>query len=331
MKSKRLRIFTFVSLSIFLGILLSGVVLITASNLIHNKQHNQIQLVEQFTYSNLGDNAKLLSKQLRGAVELEFLTITDDSGNVLYRYIEPEYNAPLITPILKSLSIYTEPASLITSNEELHIEFHSSYDQFLRPFTHLLYFMFFAPGLILGINMLIKVNNSAKTLPGKDEGDHPAKDNKLDKLTGLPGGPEFIEHFESLIKEKQGLHNGHFLLIRATQLQHLNFNLGYPAGDRYIQLIGFAITAQLTKDTNLQAFKLNGFDFGLILPNYSAEQSEQLISQITEQFKESFLEENVSSELSIATLFYDETTDVTTLVAQANAQVDAEPEDTKAV
>jgi GGDEF domain-containing protein len=318
MKSKRLRIFTFVSLSIFLGTLLSGVVLITASNLIHSKQHYQIQLVEQFTYSNLGDNAKLLSKQLRGAVELEFLTITDDSGNVLYRYIQPEYNPPLITPILKSLSIYTEPASLITSNEELHIEFHSTYDEFLRLFTHLLYFMFFDPGFILAFNILIKGNNSTKKLPPQEE---LAKDNKLDKLTGLPSGPEFIGHFESLIKDNKSAQTGHFLLIRATQLQHLNFNLGYPAGDRYIQLIGMAISTQLTKDDDLEAFKLNGFDFGLILPNYSAEQSEQLMLQITEQFKGSFLEENVSSELNTAILFYDETTDATTLVAQANAQV----------
>lgn len=328
MKPKRLRIFTFILLSIFLGILLSGVVLITASNLIHNKQHNQIQLVEQFTYSNLGDNAKLLSKQLRGAVELEFLTITDDSGNVLYRYIEPEYNAPLITPILKSLSIYTEPASLITSNEELHIEFHSSYDQFLRPFTHLLYFMFFAPGLILGINILIKGNNSTKLLiaPGNT-----AKDSKFDKLTGLSGGPEFIEHFENLTREKQGLHTGYFLLIRATELQHLNFNLGYPAGDRYIQLIGMAINDQLTKGRNLKAFKLNGLDFGLILPNYSIEQSEQLILQITEQFEGAFLEENVSSKLSITTLSYDETTDANTLVEEADAKVEAKSEESKAL
>jgi GGDEF domain-containing protein len=371
MRSKRQRISIFVLFSIALGIALSAVVLITASNLIHSKQLKQIQLVEQFTYSNLGDNAKLLSKQLRAAVELEFLSITDNNGNVLYRYIQPEHNYHLITPILQSFSMYTEPTSMITSNGELYIEFHSSYDEFLRLFTGLLFFMFFAPTIILGLNSVIRVRHPVKQ---KVEVNDDIENEQIkDKLTGLPTGPIFIQEFELLLhsntnssntedsnnetavkqtkknKSKKGsakkkyqnkvaekngnskaselkqskaeINNaGYFVLIRATELQFLNFNLGYPAGDKYIQLIGQAISTQVLKDPNVKAFKLNGLDFGLILPNYSAEQCDHLIAEISAQFTASFLELDIPSKLGFATLSYDTKTDLTQLLALADTQ-----------
>jgi len=385
MRSKRQRIFIFVLFSIILGLALSAVVLITASNLIHSKQLKQIQLIEQFTYSNLGDNAKLLSKQLRAAVELEFLTITDDNGNVLYRFIQPEYNYHLITPILQSLSMYTEPTSLITSNGELHIEFHSSYDEFLRLFTALLFFMFLAPSIILALNAVIRVRHPIT--PKIEMNDDIENEEIKDKLTGLPTGPIFVQEFELLLgadgadkdasieesaikesvpkekalkqnKSKKGAarkksqkkgaasnnaskgpatkktplqeskaevnNTGHFVLIRAMQLQFLNFNLGYPAGDKYIQLIGLAISTQVLKDPTIKAFKLNGFDFGMILPNYSKEQCDHLISEISVQFKASFLELEVSSTLGFAALPYDNTTNLTTLLSQADTLADVQ-------
>lgn len=330
MNLTRLRILRFILLSLVLGSLLSGVVLITASNLIHNKQQNQIQLVEQFTYSNLGDNAKLLSRQLRAAVELEFLTITDNSGNVLYRYIQPELNTPFITPLLRKLSIHTEPTSLISSNGELYIEFHSSYDEFLQPFTFLLFIMFFSPSVILGLNTFIKLVNSnqqnVSNEPQSKEPSDTAKPSTRDKLTGLPTGPEFIDYYQNFMQTQPNLQQGYFVLIRATQLQYLNFNLGYPAGDRYIQLIGQAITSQIAKDHSLQAFKLNGFDFGLLLPNYTQEQTEHLLSQIGYQFKSTFLEQNVSTDLTKVTMLYNETTSLSTLLSQADAQADVDQE-----
>ena len=357
MRSKRQRIFIFVLFSVTLGLALSTVVLITASSWIHSKQLKQIQLVEQFTYSNLGDNAKLLSKQLRAAVELEFLTITDNNGNVLYRFIQPEYNYHLITPILKKLSMYTKPVSIITSNGHLHIEFHSSYSEFLRLFTGLLFFMFFAPTVILAINRVIRVRAPIKA---KIEIEN---DEIKDKLTGLPTGPIFIQEFELLAhanknssnteasdnkttsKDKQNKpkkgspkknakkkssskinaaknNTGYFVLIRATQLQYLNFNLGYPAGDKYIQLIALTISTQVLKDPTLKAFKLNGFDFGMILPNYSTEQCDRVISELSAQFSASFLELDVSSKLGFAALPYNNTTNLTTLLSQADGEAD---------
>lgn len=317
MRSKRQRIFIFVLSSIVLGLALSAVVLITASNLIHSKQLKQIQLVEQFTYSNLGDNAKLLSKQLRAAVELDFLTITDHNSNVLYRYIQPEHNYHLITPILQSLSMYTEPTSIITSNGELYIEFHSSYDEFLRLFTGLLFFMFLAPTIILGLNSIIRVKHPFKQNAQLD--DELENQQIKDKLTGLPTSPIFIQEFEFLV-DKNKSNKGHFILIRATQLQHLNFNLGYPAGDKYIQLIGVSISTQVLRDPSLQAFKLNGFDFGLILPNYSKKQCKHVIDEISAQFKASFLELDVPSKLGFATFSYDKKTNLTKLLALADKQ-----------
>ncbi|MFT6528786.1 MAG: GGDEF domain-containing protein [Psychrosphaera sp.] len=324
MRSKRQRVFTFIFLSIILGVMLSGVVLITASNLIHNKQQNQIQLVEQFTYSNLGDNAKLLSKQLRAAVELEFLTITDNSGNVLYRYIQAEGKLPLITPILKRFSLYTEPTSLISSNGELYIEFHSSYDEFLQPFTGLLFFMFLAPSLILGLNSIFKTNKIMNnSLSGQESGNKykNVDDQQVrDKLTGLATGPLFIKYFEQMLSDTQVNQSGYFVLIRASQLEYLNFNLGYPAGDRYIQLIGSAISTQLIKHPTEQAFKLNAFDFGIMLPSYSKQQCDTLINHITEHFTDSFLEQDVSAKLGVAALPYDNKTSLTTLLSLADNQ-----------
>ena len=72
--------------------------------------------------------------------------------------------------------------------------------------------------------------------------------------------------------------------------------------------------------------KLNGFDFGMILPNYSKEQCDHLISEISAQFKASFLELEVSSNLGFAALSYDSKTNLTSLLSLADTQADVQDE-----
>lgn len=348
---KNKRFLTFVIIfSIFMGGAFATSALIISSELIKNKQLQQKALIEQLLVSNLTDDAKVLSRQLRASVDFEHLTITDTSNNVLYRYIKDHSKRPTLSFLLKKAELYTPIQRLKSSQGKLIIEFQSSYQQILIPLTLIVVIAGFAPMMLTMMiylvaelvqdkrqSKLVKVFEdylSKRTLPKDnpselepflplldklkssdyDVANEQDNDVKFDKLTGLATGPEFVHFYQSKIKV-----SGKFFLFRAKNLQQINFEQGYAIGDKYIQLLAKGIWQSISMSEDCHLYKLNGLDFGVLLFDNQLS-SEQLVKQTLDNCNALLEQANISAEIAWAELEFNPSTPLEQLLENADQQ-----------
>ena len=327
----KLRNLLFIQLviSLLLGALLAVSGLYMGSNLIKSEQLYHKELIQQFSYSNLVDDPKLLSKQLRASIDFEFLTIKDREGNILYSHKQNPGDRPVITSALEAAALYTSPVSLSSDEGNLLIEFHSSYTDILSLLTIAILVLVLMPFIVvlfsfvmfrsamhqmftsLSENLAQTINSfiKSKSTEGNEELAHlPPQFSALtsaigklnaffkntlqeyeksanelkseafkDSLTELPNRTQFVEYFEEKIaasgKENQF---GILLLLRATELQHINQSKGYQDGDKYIKGLSEILKTIAGTYTKSSLYRLNGSDFGMILPNTTIKEAEAL-------------------------------------------------------
>lgn len=202
---KKSKFFIFVIVfSLFMGLAFASSALLIASKLIQSKQLQQKALITQLLHSNLNENAKVLTKQLRASVDFEYLTVTDTDNNVLYRYIKDPKLRPALSYVLKHFDLYTPVQRVKTSQGKLVLEFQSSYSQILVPLSVIVLVALIAP-----IMMLLLIYFIAEYV----------QDKRLEKIATLlervlleetenksSKNEDKLEHFSSLIekvKQKQ--------------------------------------------------------------------------------------------------------------------------------
>lgn len=284
--------------SLFMGLSFATASLFITSNLISAKQLQQKALIEQFAMSNLSDDAKLLSKQLKASINFEFLTITDTNNNVLYRYMKDQNKLLPISLLLKKLNLFTPVQRVKTNPGNLVIKFQPSYEVLLKPLSVITLIAFSAPIMLSFLVYLLAeyvmdkrlnrisaqleslIHNNTKKKPPKNipkqiaqfdfvikgleklqqasNSDAFEPDDTVDKLTELPTGLEFIKFYQQEVHD-----SGTFVLIRCKELQQINLKQGYRAGNQYIQKIAESLKQLSNEDILL--FKLNGFDFGVLI------------------------------------------------------------------
>ena len=351
-RSRRFLIFV-ILFSLFMGGAFATSALLVSSELIKNKQLQQKALIEQLLVSNLTDDAKVLSKQLRASVDFEHLTITDTNNNVLYRYLKDHKQRPTLSFLLKFFDLYTPVQRLKSAQGKLVIEFQSSYQQLLVPLTLIVTIALFAPMMLMlliylmsevvqdkrqsklisiideylfeqsstnakaqqkAIQPFLPVLNKLKILKSQDEPHSNDSDVKFDKLTGLATGPEFVHFYQSKIKV-----SGQFFLFRAKDLQQINLNQGYPTGDKYIQLLAKGIWQSISMSEDCHLYKLNGLDFGVLMfdPNVNPN---TLISAVTSSCQALFNDANITANISCAVLEFSPNTPLEQLLANADQQ-----------
>lgn len=294
------RFFTFVILfSLFMGAAFASSALLITSKLIEHKQLQQKALIQQLITSRLTEDAKTLSRQLRASVDFEFLTISDVNNNVLYRYIKDHKQRPTLSFVLKYFDLYTPVQRLKSSQGKLVIEFQSSFSQVLLPLTLITVMALFAPIMmtlliyliaefvqdkrlekviyVLEQKLLVNPNYTPTKYVNKlqkfqsllDKIEEKRKENqvvneeplaKVDRITGLPSGPEFIHFYRNKVK-----FSGHFILVRAIDLNALNLSHGYKEADKYLQLIAKAIWQTFSFASDCHIYKINESDFGIII------------------------------------------------------------------
>ncbi len=108
-----------------------------------------------------------------------------------------------------------------------------------------------------------------------------------DSLTNLPNRTRFVEFFEGEITNSEKPNPfGVLALLRATELQHINQSKGYQEGDKYIK----GLSAILEKVTNTynggKVYRLNGSDFGLIIPNITIKEADSMAQNIHSRLNE---------------------------------------------
>ncbi len=132
-----------------MGLAFASSALLVASKLIESKQLQQKALIIQLLHSNLNENAKVLTKQLRASVDFEYLTVTDTDNNVLYRYIKDPNLRPALSYVLKYFDLYTPVQRVKASQGKLVLEFQSSYSQILVSLSLIVLVALVAPIMML--------------------------------------------------------------------------------------------------------------------------------------------------------------------------------------
>lgn len=353
--------FSFIAIfSIFMGGSFAASTLLITSNLISTKQIQQKSLIEQLAISNLSDDAKLLSKQLRTSIQFEFLTIKDTDNNVLYRYIKDKKQLPVITKVLKHFDLFTSVQRVKTSPGKLVIEFQPSYEQLLIPMTVITVIAFAAPIMLCLLIYLLtgavmdkrmeKVTKHLELLAKSTDSEVTSKlspkhikpfenvissiellkenpatndDPNLDSLTNLPSGLKFVTEFPTLIQAVDNDNYNAFVLVRATSLQKINLNQGYKSGDQHILDINKHLKSYV-ESKRAQLYKLNGVDFGalLSLPKGSdaVNRTQSLSDEISQLLERQLSSNGQDKNIKVVVIELAPNTQLEQLLSEADAQ-----------
>jgi diguanylate cyclase (GGDEF)-like protein len=106
----------------------------------------------------------------------------------------------------------------------------------------------------------------------------------LDDLTGL-GNRRFLES-QVTARLRRGTENniqGMFLLLQVHNLQQLNDENGFEAGDTLLKRISQLLLETINHVNNFAAARLTGGDFGIFLPDINQEEAERTCEAISNQ------------------------------------------------
>ena len=103
-----------------------------------------------------------------------------------------------------------------------------------------------------------------------------------DQLTGLGNRVRFNKDFTLLLdSEQKTIHTGLLCFVRTTQLNTINKEHGFKAGDEYISKIAEHLRQSVSRIQTAKIYRINGADFAVLLPN----QTESTVSLFAEEFK----------------------------------------------
>ncbi len=95
-----------------------------------------------------------------------------------------------------------------------------------------------------------------------------------DPLTGFPNKNRFIQFYEETLREEDTAEFGVLAMVRASELMTINQARGYQAGDDYIIKIAQLIKAASIDFKSPLFYRLNGSDFGVLLPHVTLREAE---------------------------------------------------------
>lgn len=101
-----------------------------------------------------------------------------------------------------------------------------------------------------------------------------------DPVTDLPNRNRFNAFFEQLLQQASEKDYGIFAITRCTELQILNQNYGYHAGDQYLKEVADILKEITTPYKNSQLFRLNSSDFGIFLPGVTPKEAESFAERL---------------------------------------------------
>lgn len=337
-KLRNLLVIQFVS-GIFIGLIVVIVGLFMTSALIEQQQIENTKLVQVLADNNITGDAKVLSKQLKDAIDLESLLIKDREGNQLYSFDDTSAIRPTLATLLVEIDLYTKPRTVATNSGNLIIKFHSSYAAVLTPLFDVFLGLFFLPVIVILVSFglfksFVKVtftqtseriaevitkisknkpidnSDTFKKFPlqfgatisalkrlGKfvnntlSEFEKSSSELKIeafkDSLTNLPNRTRFVEYFESeVINSDKQAPFGVLALLRATELQHINQSKGYQEGDKYIKGLSEILSKVIHTYNGATIYRLNGSDFGMIIPNITIKEADSMAQNIHSRLNE---------------------------------------------
>ena len=102
----------------------------------------------------------------------------------------------------------------------------------------------------------------------------------LDPLTGLGNRRWFDQQLQFRLTTQEGVARGTLILVALQQLDRINAESGYQAGDRLLQRIAELVGQQASHHADCQVARISGAEFGLIVTNIDVSEAETLASTI---------------------------------------------------
>jgi len=359
---------------LFIGLVLVLLGTFMTSALIEQQQIENTKLIQVLADSNVTGDPKVLSKQIKDAVELDLLQITNQEGNQLYNFEQNKSKQPVLVSLLRQADLYTKPRTVATNSGNLIIKFHSNYSAVLSPLFDVFLGLLFLPIIIILVSfglfksfikntfsktsdeladLVTKITNN-KTLDGKSdfnklplqfgstisalkrlgkfvnntlsEFEKSASELKIeafkDSLTDLPNRTRFVEYFESeIINSDKNTPFGVLALLRATELQHINQSKGYQEGDKYIKGLSEILEKVVHTYNGASIYRLNGSDFGIIVPNITIKEADVMAQNIHSRLNEYMRASELSAIGSMGIVSYGKDKPLGELLAAADTAI----------
>lgn len=332
----------------------SASVLLITAQFAANKQLQQKALISQLLQTYITADAKNLSKQLRYAVDFEYLTITNTNNDVLYRYIKPTSEQSPISFILKQFDLYPSAQRLKTDKGNLIVEFQSAFVDLLTPLSVILLLAMFAPIMMMLLiyyvaqyvqdkryeklsaylyqrlvaqeqaSSLDKVkgvehfNQLIEQLAQSDSKPQQAQtsyEQNIDPITGYSTMAQFQHFYQHKVKV-----SGRLILVRMSHIHALRISGNEQMANQYAQLIAKAIWQTFNFIEDCHTFRLNEQDFALLLfePNVDLERLlEELVllaDSLTKQHR-------LRARLTTVNIAFERSLALTELLAQAEHKI----------
>ncbi|CAM5211877.1 EAL domain-containing protein [Alishewanella longhuensis] len=107
-----------------------------------------------------------------------------------------------------------------------------------------------------------------------------------DPVTALPNRNRFVQTYEEQIHDSTQPEFGTFAITRCTELQSINQTRGFHEGDQYVKEVADIIKRIASTYKENKVFRLNGSDFGIILPKVTSKEAENFAQQLQSRFNE---------------------------------------------
>ncbi len=88
-----------------------------------------------------------------------------------------------------------------------------------------------------------------------------------DAVTGLPNRDAFMNHLQTALTREDAAPLGALLIVRLTDLDEINRQLGYGTGDLLLKRVASILSEHCARHTEHIAARLNGADFALLAPD----------------------------------------------------------------
>jgi diguanylate cyclase (GGDEF)-like protein len=146
-----------------------------------------------------------------------------------------------------------------------------------------------------------------------------------DVLTGLGNRRFLIAQVNAVMKDASKMAKGGFQLIQVHDLQDINTEKGYEAGDALIRRAAQIIREAAAQWRNGVAARLNGGDFALLLPNIDEEGNKRLAEDIAHRLARLSIEQLSPSDhiCNIGALYYSTPTTLDHLLAHSDGALSA--------
>ncbi|WP_232824821.1 EAL domain-containing protein [Algibacillus agarilyticus] len=126
----------------------------------------------------------------------------------------------------------------------------------------------------------LHINYETKIKEWRESAENFRTEATRDELTGLKNRISFVEYFEDKLNNLENLDFGVLAVTRASELNHINQNRGYQAGDAYVAELAQIITRVANTYDAAEIYRLNGSDFAVVLPNVTAKESENYATNL---------------------------------------------------